>query len=206
MELAVVSDSHIPARESTIPDSFRERIVAADHTIHAGDFETAELLADVRDLATELTAVHGNVDPEEIDLPSVASVTLGGVTFVVTHGTINPVEAAAGATNVTTKMEVDDDNEITEFEATMESESGLVLYGDEWADAIADTARARTRQSDSEGVVGIGGHSHEVEDRVHEGVRVLNPGSVTGADPADRPTMLTVEAEDGAVDVTVHER
>ncbi|MFB6220045.1 MAG: metallophosphoesterase family protein [Halolamina sp.] len=205
MEVAVISDSHIPDRERAIPDPFRERIAAADHTVHAGDFETAAVLGDLRELATELTAVHGNVDPADIGLPAVASVTLGGVAFVVTHGTINPVEAAADATSVDTEMEVGADNEITGFDATIESESGLVLYGDEWADAVADTARVRTRRWDGEGVVGIGGHSHEVEDRVHDGVRVLNPGSVTGADPADRATMLTVEADNGEVDVTLHE-
>src|SRR6056297_321751 len=100
MELAIISDSHIPERETTIPDSFRERIAAADHTIHAGDFETADVLEDVRELATELTAVHGNVDPDEIGLPAVDAVTLEGVTFVVTHGTINPVAAAVNATAV----------------------------------------------------------------------------------------------------------
>jgi predicted phosphodiesterase len=205
MQLAIVSDSHIPDREPAIPEPFRERIAAADHTIHAGDFETAAVREEMRDLATDLTAVHGNVDPDEVALPAVDSVTGGGVTFVVTHGTINPVEAAVAATNVETEMELDDDNEVTGFEASMESESGLVLYGDEWLDAIADTARAKTRQWDGEGIVGVGGHSHDVEDSVHEGVRVLNPGSVTGADPADRATMMTVEAEDGEVDVTLHE-
>jgi predicted phosphodiesterase len=34
---------------------------------------------------------------------------------------------------------------------------------------------------------------------------VLNPGSATGADPADTATMMTVEAGDGDIDVTVHE-
>ncbi|WP_217920487.1 metallophosphoesterase family protein [Halolamina sp. CBA1230] len=85
MELAVVSDSHVPERESALPEEFRERIAAADHTIHAGDFQTVDVLDDVRALASELTAVHGNVDPDGIGLPAVDAVTLGGVTFVVTH-------------------------------------------------------------------------------------------------------------------------
>jgi hypothetical protein len=195
MELAVISDSHIPSREPAIPDAFRERVAAADQTIHAGDFETPDVLADVRELATELTAVHGNVDPD-IGLPAVASVTLGGVTFVVTHGTINPVQTAATARQIST----------TAGGATIRGDAGDVLAGDNWARAIADTARVSARAWDGDGVVGIGGHSHEVVDTVHEGVRVLNPGSVTGADPADRPTMLTVTAENGAIDVTLHER
>ena len=206
MELAVVSDSHVPERESALPEEFRERIAAADHTIHAGDFQTVEVLDDVRALASELTAVHGNVDPDDIDLPAVDAVTLGGVTFVVTHGTINPVAAAVDATDISTEMAVSDEGEITSFEATVESGAGLVLGGEAWADAIADTARTRGRGEPGATVVGVGGHTHVVEDTVHEGVRVLNPGSVTGAEPAERTTMMTVVAEGGEVDVTLHER
>ena len=61
------------------------------------------------------------------------------------------------------------------------------------------------REAAGEGAVGIAGHTHEVLDDVVDGVRLLNPGSVTGADPAERATMLTLEVADGEVDVTVHE-
>ena len=182
VQLAIVSDTHIPAREEVIPGSFRDRIAAADHVVHAGDFETPDVLDDVRSLATELTAVQGNVDPKEVALPSVASTTLGGVTFVVTHGTLNPVERAVHQTD------------------------GMVMSREDWLYAVADTARARTRAwASDQPVVGIGGHSHDVEDEVHEGVRVLNPGSATGADPAEQATMMTAEVADGEVDVTLHE-
>lgn len=51
-----------------------------------------------------------------------------------------------------------------------------------------------------------GGHTHELEDETHDGVRVLNAGSVTGLGPADgRETMLTAEVTDGQIDVTIHE-
>jgi hypothetical protein len=33
----------------------------------------------------------------------------------------------------------------------------------------------------------------------------LNPGSVTGAAPAERTTMFEIEAEDGEIDVALHE-
>lgn len=181
MQLAIISDTHVPERAEAIPASFRDRIAAADHTVHAGDFETRAMLEEVRDLAPALTAVHGNADPAAIGLPAVADVTLEGVTFVVTHGTLNPVEAA------------------------VYGHDGMVLSGRDWANAIADTARARTRAWDGEGIVGIGGHSHRGEDTVHEGVRVLNPGSATGADPADRATMMTIDVADGKFEVTIHE-
>ena len=182
MQLAIISDTHIPAREEELPELFRDRIAAADHVIHAGDFETPDVLADVRSLATELTAVQGNVDPKEVGLPSVASASVGGVTFVVTHGTLNPVERAVYRTD------------------------GMVMSRESWLNAIADTARVRTRAWASDGpVVGVGGHTHQVEDEVHEGIRVLNPGSATGADPAETATMMTAEVADGEVDLTVHE-
>lgn len=183
MEIAIISDTHIPEREETIPESFRERIAVADHTIHAGDFETTEVLADVRELATSLTGVHGNVDPTDIaiELPTVTDVTLNGVTFVITHGTFNLVEAA------------------------VYSHNGTIMSREDWANAIADTARARTRTWNGDGIVGIGGHTHQVEDKIHEGVRVLNPGSATGAAPADKATMMTAVVDDGTVEVTLHE-
>jgi putative phosphoesterase len=181
MDLAVISDTHIPARQSEIPEQFRERIAAADHTIHAGDFETTDALAEIRDLAEELTAVYGNLDPRGIGLPGIRELSVEGITFVITHGTLNHVEAAV----------YDDD--------------GMVMSPDGWADAIADTARARTRAWDGDGIVGIGGHTHTVENTTHEGVRLLNPGSATGADPADRATMMTVAVEAGEIDVRLHE-
>lgn len=181
VQLAVISDTHIPTREKAIPEPFRERIAAADHTIHAGDFETSEVVAEIRELATELTAVHGNVDPGDIGLPTVAEVTINEVNFVVTHGTLNPVEGAVSG------------------------HVAMVNTRPEWLNAIADTARARTRQWDGDGIVGIGGHTHQVEDDMHEGVRVLNPGTATGAAPAEDATMMTVSVVDGMVDVTLHE-
>ncbi|ELZ28188.1 putative phosphoesterase [Halosimplex carlsbadense 2-9-1] len=161
MELAVISDTHIPSRARRIPDSFRERIRAADHVVHAGDFDTESTFADVQDLAPELTAVAGNTDPS-IGLPERVAVEFGGVTFVVLHGT--------------------------------GSKRG-------WEDRVSTAVREEA----DEPRVGVAGHTHRVFDREVHGVRVLNPGSATGAAPADRATMLTVEAADGEIDVTVHE-
>lgn len=161
MQVAILSDTHIPSRAQRIPDAFRERIQTADHVVHAGDFDSRGALADQRDLAPEMTAVGGNMDPR-VGLPSVATVELGGVTFVVTHGT----GSARG-----------------------------------WHDRVAKTVRAEAEDPR----VGVAGHTHEVVDTDHRGVRLLNPGSATGAAPADRTTMLTVEVENGELDVTVHE-
>lgn len=39
MEVALISDTHIPSRASEVPSAFAERVRAAEHTIHAGDFD-----------------------------------------------------------------------------------------------------------------------------------------------------------------------
>ena len=161
MEIAIVSDTHIPSRATRIPDAFRERIRSADHVIHAGDFDAESTVADVQDLAPALTAVRGNTDPA-VGLPEVATVELGGVAFVVTHGT--------------------------------GSKRG---YEDRVARIVRDHG--------DEGAVGVSGHTHEVLDTTHRGVRLLNPGSATAAAPATRATMLTATAEDGDLAVELHE-
>ncbi|QLG27943.1 metallophosphoesterase family protein [Halorarum halophilum] len=177
MEVAILSDTHVPEQADQLPAPFRDRVRAADHVVHAGDFGSHEALAEVRELAPDLTAVYGNADPDDVDLPAVASVEAGGVTFVVVHGIVNPVERAVSSTE------------------------GVVMGRDDWLDAVADTTRARA----DEPMVGIGGHSHEVEDEVHDGVRLLNPGSATGVGRADGATMMTAEVADGDLDVTLHE-
>ena len=161
MEIAIVSDTHIPSRASRIPDPFRERIETADHVIHAGDFDSEGALSNVRALAPRLTAVGGNMDPR-IGLPGRATVELGGVTFVVTHGT--------GSTR-----------------------------GDE------DRVATIVREEGGPDAVGVAGHTHELLDTTHGGVRLLNPGSATGAAPADRATMLTATVRDGELGVERHE-
>ncbi|MFB6111217.1 MAG: metallophosphoesterase family protein [Halobacteriaceae archaeon] len=181
MQVALIADSHIPTRADSIPETFRDRIAAADHVIHAGDFETAETLAEVRRLAEGLTAVHGNADPGSIALPSVASLEIDAVNIVVTHGNTNHVQAAVET-------------------------HGSVMSESDWQAAIADTARARTRAWDSDGpLIGVGGHTHEVVDTRFEDVRLLNPGSVTGAAPAERATMQTLTVDGASVDVSLHE-
>ncbi|MFB6138142.1 MAG: metallophosphoesterase family protein [Halobacteriaceae archaeon] len=165
MDVAIVSDSHIPTRAAMIPPPFRETIRAADHVVHAGDFDTREAFQTIRDLATDagaaFTAVRGNTDPYVLDLPEVTTVELGDRTAVVTHG--------AGSRH-------------------------------DHAERVA----AAVRETSGPEAVGITGHTHELADREVGGVRVLNPGSVTGARPASRATMLVADPV-GEFTVEVHE-
>ena len=163
MDVAVISDTHVPSRIDRIPDWVRDRLRAADHVVHAGDFDAATALATVEDTASDLTAVSGNADGG-LGLPAVATVTLGGVEFVVTHGTGSPVG---------------------------------------YEDRVAETVREHASPGPT---VGVAGHTHRVLDTVTEGVRLLNPGSATGAPPATQVTMLTATVDDGGLTVTVHQR
>jgi len=115
----------------------------------------------VRELASRLTAVGGNMDPRGLDLPDIGTVRLGGVTFVVTHGTGSRRDYEQRVARIVSDQDVDGP------------------------------------------VVGVSGHTHELLDTIVNGVRLLNPGSVAGAAPAQAATMLTAEASDGDIDVTV---
>lgn len=163
MNVAIISDTHVPGRVTEIPAWVREQVCAADHAIHAGDFDSAETLADVRDMADgALTAVSGNIDPP-LDLPEVATVELEGVTFVVVHGT-----------------------------------GDRLSYEERVASIVREAA------SDADPLVGVAGHIHEPVDQVVDGVRLLNPGTATGANEGDETSMMTARVVDGDVDVELH--
>lgn len=162
VRLAVISDTHIPSRATAIPDWVRERVQRADHTVHAGDFDSKDAYETIREITDgNLTAVRGNTDPM-FDLPIVATEVFGGVPFVITHGTGNKAQ---------------------------------------YEERVASIVKEHGEEA-----VGISGHTHKVLDEEVDGVRLLNPGSATGAAPARAPTMMTVVAESGELSVTVHER
>ena len=62
MQLAIISDTHLPRGARTIPDSCLERCRAADAILHAGDLADVPVLELLRGLGPPLHAVHGNVD------------------------------------------------------------------------------------------------------------------------------------------------
>ena len=161
--VAIISDTHVPSRAAGIPDWVAGELEAADHVIHAGDFDSPRAYDRIEELADgDLTAARGNVDPAALDLPTATTLEVAGVTFVVTHGTGRP--------------------------------SG-------WHDRVAGTVR-ETAEPDA---VGVAGHTHEVVDETVDGVRLLNPGSATGASPADRETMFVADVEGDDLEVTLRE-
>ncbi len=175
--IAIVSDTHVPTRESELPAWAVAEIEAADHTIHAGDFESFgayERFVELTDGA--LTAVRGNVDPATLDAPTTATLTVDGVTFVVTHG-----DGSAG----------------------------------DWRERVLETAREEAGTAGDTTLVAVAGHTHQVVDETvtfdgsrpgDEGrtagrVRLLNPGSATGAAPTTHETMFVATVHDGLLEV-----
>ena len=96
-----------------------------------------------------------------LDLPEVATADLGGVRFVVTHGT-GPDE---GYRRV--------------------------------AETVAERAAA------DRPTVGVSGHIHQVLNVRVDGYRLLNPGSATGAWPAQEASRMVAEVDGGDLDVEV---
>lgn len=67
--------------------------------------------------------------------------------------------------------------------------------GEAYERALVDLAAAH------DATVAVAGHTHRVLDTVRDGVRLLNPGSATGAPPAAAASLLVAHCDDG--DVTV---
>jgi uncharacterized protein len=85
--VAVISDTHLPRGNRTLPAACVERLRSADLILHAGDLVTADVLADLRALGPPVQAVHGNVDDEQVRrlLPSARLVDAGGARIAMTH-------------------------------------------------------------------------------------------------------------------------
>jgi putative phosphoesterase len=86
VEIAIISDTHLPRGSRRLPAGCLERLRRADLIIHAGDFSTRETLDQLRAIGPVL-AVHGNVDSAELrnELPTTVIATAGRHRIAVTH-------------------------------------------------------------------------------------------------------------------------
>jgi putative phosphoesterase len=86
MEIAIISDTHMPRGGRRLPAECIERLRAADLIVHAGDLMTLAVLDELSGYG-EVVAVHGNVDDGEVRalLPETATVTADGVSLGVVH-------------------------------------------------------------------------------------------------------------------------
>ena len=87
LNLAIISDTHMPRGSRRLPPACVEQLRRADHIIHAGDFVSLTVLDELRALAPAITAVHGNVDDSDVRaaLPERAELDLEGVKVGVIH-------------------------------------------------------------------------------------------------------------------------
>jgi putative phosphoesterase len=87
VELAIISDTHMPRGGRAIPAACLDRMRAADAILHAGDLVGLEVLELLESLGPPVHAVHGNVDEPEVRmrLPAVRVVEADGARIVITH-------------------------------------------------------------------------------------------------------------------------
>lgn len=88
MKIAVLSDSHIPARLGAIPGRVYEICAESDLILHSGDMVDQSVIIDLERFAP-VKAVHGNMDPFDIcrRYPESLELELEGHRICMTHGT-----------------------------------------------------------------------------------------------------------------------
>jgi putative phosphoesterase len=86
LRLALIADTHMPRGTRRLPDRCLEALRSADLIVHAGDFNDASVLAELREIGP-VAAVHGNVDSPELrrELPEAISLELEDVVLGVIH-------------------------------------------------------------------------------------------------------------------------
>jgi uncharacterized protein len=86
VEIAVISDTHLPRGRRRLPEACVARLRAADLILHAGDLMRIPVL---RELETygPVVAVHGNADDADVRaaLSAGASVDAGEATIALVH-------------------------------------------------------------------------------------------------------------------------
>jgi uncharacterized protein len=86
VQIAIISDTHLPRGARRLPTACVERLKAADLILHAGDLSTLAVLRELESYGP-VVAVHGNVDDAETRaaLPGVASIEAEGTTIALVH-------------------------------------------------------------------------------------------------------------------------
>ncbi len=87
MQLAIISDTHLPRGSRALPPACVRRLVAADAILHAGDFIDESVLEELESLGPPVHAVHGNVDTPELraKLPETRASAFEGATVAMVH-------------------------------------------------------------------------------------------------------------------------
>jgi uncharacterized protein len=84
--IAIISDTHLPRGDRSLPAKCVSHLRQADLIIHAGDFSSLAVLNQLGEYA-QVAAVHGNADSAELCdlLPKRLELTVGAVRLGVLH-------------------------------------------------------------------------------------------------------------------------
>ena len=87
MQLALISDTHMPRGARAIPAPCLERCAAADAILHAGDLSDVSVLELLRSLGPPVHAIHGNVDSAAVRrlLPRRVELQFDGARIGIVH-------------------------------------------------------------------------------------------------------------------------
>jgi putative phosphoesterase len=87
MQLAIISDTHMPRGDRAIPAACLERCRNADAILHAGDLADITVLRLLHSLGPPVHAIYGNVDKPAVRalLPARLDLELGGARIGMTH-------------------------------------------------------------------------------------------------------------------------
>jgi putative phosphoesterase len=86
VEIAIISDTHMPRGTRRLPEQCVARLREADLILHAGDLMTLSVLRELEELG-EVVGVHGNVDDVSVRkiLPETAVVEAAGARIGIVH-------------------------------------------------------------------------------------------------------------------------
>jgi len=86
VQIAVISDTHLPRGTRRLPEDCVARLKAADLIVHAGDLIRLSVLRELEAYGP-VVAVHGNVDDDDVrqTLPAEAKLEADGATIAVIH-------------------------------------------------------------------------------------------------------------------------
>ena len=87
MNVAVISDTHMPRGSRSYPTACVDRLRAADLILHGGDLVSVAFLEELRSLGPPVQAVHGNIDEQALKelLPRELVVAAGEVQIGMVH-------------------------------------------------------------------------------------------------------------------------
>lgn len=87
MRLAIISDTHLPRGNRSLPAACVAELRGADAILHAGDFARIEVLRMLEGLGPPVHGIHGNVDDDALRrmLPAARLVTAAGARIAMIH-------------------------------------------------------------------------------------------------------------------------